>query len=480
MAKHAFGRHSPRLLAPRVYATVSAALLSLVGTISTSDAATSTAAIDILAALRPDPSGLTEAAVIERAGNLAADVISASADKAKVQRRADVAWLGFSPRVDLRAGYTRLSEVDLPPFEIQGMVVDSPFPQVLDNFSFRASLAVPVSDYFLTVIHAYGATLVANDVGRYQLRAAREASAMRGVEAYSNVARARAFLTVAGNALRVLEAYEVDVLRLEAAGLALRADLLQVRAEKANALVDLERAKGNLRVAEFTLRTILHAKADENMAHAEDLFGDRPDAAPNEQAVLQAALDVRPEVRSLRKLVEIQQNLVAFNHGSRFPRVNLHANADIANPNPRVFPQTQEFRSTWDVGLSLAWSPNDYVRATTAQLEAEQDTVKAHADLAKIENAIAIEVSNALATYRAARGSIGAAAEALDASVASFEERSALLRSGEATSREVLDAQSNLSVAQLQLVNAHLDARLAEARLRRATGGLTEGAGEQP
>ena len=56
--------------------------------------------------------------------------------------------------------------------------------------------------------------------------------------------------------------------------------------------------------------------------------------------------------------------------------------ADYARPNQRIFPVVDAFKGTWSVGLTLNWTLNDALVASTNQhrIEAETNELRADAD----------------------------------------------------------------------------------------------------
>ncbi len=425
-------------------------------------------ASDVLEALAPTPGGLTTQQAIEMALRTSPSVEKAEAEYRSRASDASIAFLGFAPRFDGLAGYTRLSPV-VPNDPLLAMV----FPKTVNNYSLRATMSVPVSDWFLTVIHEYDASFAAEEAAKQQARATREGVALSAVMAFLNAVRARAAQIVVLKSVEVLSAQLEDLTQLEAAGLITEGDVLQVRAQLASARVQLEQAKGLVEVTRETLRRTIH-NDDVVLEHGEDLLGLLDREVPSEKAALAQALEERAEVHALEKVIEGRMDQVAFTRGRVFPRLTVDGQAEYAKPNQRTFYNPSHFNATWSVGVFLGWSPNDAIHSWSDADKAEQQVAAARADLAEVSDAIAIEVSRAVSTYRAARGSIGAAKEAVDAAEGAFADREKLLSAGGGTTRELLLSEQDLRRAQLQLINAHLDLRLALASLDRALGQLVK------
>src|SRR5690606_27775350 len=109
------------------------------------------------------------------------------------------------------------------------------FEQILDTYTARAVVSLPVSDYFLTIVPGYRALAGAAAVARHQARAERERVALAARDRFYGYVGARASLLVAEDAIRLLSANLADVEALAGAGAATPADLRQVQAQLAAA-----------------------------------------------------------------------------------------------------------------------------------------------------------------------------------------------------------------------------------------------------
>ena len=152
------------------------------------------------------------------------------------------------------------------------------------------------------------------------------------------------------------------------------------------------------------------------------------------------------------------------------PQLAVVGAIDYANPNQRIFPQTAEFRATWSVGVNLTWSPNAFAAARHRAAGIDATVAEAEAQLRSLERAVTIEVYQADAALRAAAASMQSAQDAVDAAREAYESRVLRFEAGAATSNEVLDSETAVRRAQVDLVDAHLGYRLARARLDYALG----------
>lgn len=416
------------------------------------------------------PGGLTEARVVARVQEVSPRVQSAEIARESAQATATWRAADFAPRLDFKASYFRLSEVEQPPFEFGDTTIDNPFPQVLDQYAFRARLRVPISDYFLNILPQYRAAGASAEVARFQVQAQREADALRAREAFLSYVRAVAATRVAENSVTQLQAHVDKLDALFRARRLTEADVMQARAKLSNAQLQRDRLRGAVQVTGERLRTMLHLDADRSLAIGEDVLTTDNAAIPEPKDLQAEALNKRPEVLGLQELMGAHQFRQSAASGARWPTLSLAADFDYANPNARSILQEQEFSATWQVGLILAWSPNDFIAADVQIDQARAQRQKAQADLKTLEEKIHTQVTRAISDLRVARASIHTAEEGVKAAAEVWRVKRDLLEAGRATPNDVLDAETVLYRAQLNLVDARVDVRVARARVQYASG----------
>ncbi|MGE0786077.1 MAG: TolC family protein [Sandaracinaceae bacterium] len=421
--------------------------------------------------LTPIPGGMTADDAARLAVDTAPAVRSADAQADAAEARAHQAVTMFAPRIEFTGSYTRINHVDLPPFEIPGLAsVDNPFPQILDMFALRGTIAVPVSDYFLTIWPQYeGADGLAR-AARHQREAQRQTTAINAREAFYNLARARASEQVALASVESIEGTLRDVTSLLESGVGSRADVAQVRAQLASARAAVVASHGQATVAERALRRMLHMAPGAPIEIGEDLDAGEGTAVPEEARLVSQALDARAELAALREVVSARESLLRASIGTTLPRIALTGQFDTSSPNQRVVPQTTDIYTTWAVGAAVQWSPNDTAVGVSRIREAEANLTQAEEDLAALEDAVAVEAAQVIAALEAATEAQAAAREGVAAAQLALEDRSEMLRAGMATSTEATTARLALTQAQLQLLDASVNRRIALARIQRVLG----------
>jgi outer membrane protein TolC len=145
-------------------------------------------------------------------------------------------------------------------------------------------------------------------------------------------------------------------------------------------------------------------------------------------------------------------------------------NFDYANPNSRIFPQRAEFRETWDATIQLSWSPIQAfgAEATVSRLQAQR--AQAMAQAAQLREGVEAEVRVYWSQARGAEAQIAAARASLLSAQENYRIQRERLATGAAVVTEVAQAETELLSAYLSVIDAHINLRLALARLRRASG----------
>ncbi|MFW6087867.1 MAG: TolC family protein, partial [Myxococcota bacterium] len=219
------------------------------------------------------------------------------------------------------------------------------------------------------------------------------------------------------------------------------------------------------------LRTLLHLPQDTPLAVGEDLAELPAEVTPEATELVARAKKDRPEVKSLRLLIRAREREARAEAGRQWPQLALQGSVDYANPNQRIFPLTEEFRTTWQVGASLTWSPNTFLDARASAGQVRAEARQAEADLRSVEDAVELEVVQSLEQLEMAREALEAATAGVEAAEENYRVRFRQLQAGAAIQSDLVDADTELTRARLELLDAAIDVHLAHARLKRAVTG---------
>jgi outer membrane protein len=195
-----------------------------------------------------------------------------------------------------------------------------------------------------------------------------------------------------------------------------------------------------------------------------------PIAAPFDGVVAKDLRVDRPERKSLSFRITAAQDRVAAASAGSLPVLTAIAGYDMARPNPRIFPIQEKWNPSWDIGINVRWSLFDggRVRAETAEAAAGQRAAEAR--LRDFDAALQVEVRQRLAEEKSALAAIEAALSGARAAAEARRVIAERFSAGVATNTDVINAQSSLLFAELEVTRARANAELASARLLRALG----------
>jgi outer membrane protein TolC len=413
--------------------------------------------------------------------------------------RVDEAWAAFLPRLSGLAKYTRLSDFTPPtisffppgtnlvtssapgavgPAQVSAgqlhavqVGASNPFSFfVLDNWLLSATISIPISDYFLRLDQGYTAATRSQDAARWDVVTARSTSGSNGRLAYYTWLNARGAVIVAIEALNDQKTHLRDARNQFAVGNASRADVLRAETAVSSAELTLERAKNLADLSEKQLRVAVHASEDEALVPGEDLDAPSPLVQGNLKQMTAEALSSRPEVKSADANADSTRALAGAAKAARWPVLSAFGDAIEGNPNPRVIPPTNVWFGTWDVGAQLTWALNDVLIANGNVSDTESRAAAIVANKNVTRDNVEIEVTQTLQAVREADFSIESSTRELTSATEAYRVAHELFNNGRGTSTTLADAESDLTRARLDLLNAKVAAKTARVRLDHALG----------
>ena len=497
----------PRFTLPRFFprraamvATAIALGAAAIGTAATAEAQAQPA-FDLHAAVQGDGTPLDGDRVATRAVATSPSVLEARAQAATAEAAASGAFVAVLPRLELSgrvartggasgAGFALLDPSDAERARALVAEVDDPearalFAGLLDSaqglsevdfdtrgthYGVRARVTQPLSALVLEILPAHEAATEDERAARLGIEVARNEVALLARETFYAFVRARGAVAVAERSLARAEAHRRDVAVLVDAGGAAPVDVALMDAQVAAAEGAVARARRGLAIATRALETVAHVDGARGIAVAEDVTRPLDPLDASERELLRRARESRPELAQLRHLARAHDRRATAASNSGLPSLFFDASVDYMNPNLRVVPVQDGFEPTWEVGLTLAWSPNDALTGHHRASASRAQAAAARARIAAVDDALAREVADAVASHEAARAELDAARAGITAAEVAHRARAAQLAAGQVVPRDLIDANLDLTRAHLALLDAGISARLAEARLRHTLG----------
>ncbi|MFW8602253.1 TolC family protein [Desulfobacterota bacterium M19] len=291
--------------------------------------------------------------------------------------------------------------------------------------------------------------------------------ALQVTEAYYQLLAARELRQQAARTLRQTQ-YHVDMARARHQnGLAARSDVLRAETEKADANLQMVRARGEVRLARGQLANAMGLSPIEPLKVAELPANNEQFERQNIKHFIKEAEKQRPELRAALAGLEAKRAQIQTAKSRYRPTITV--NTDYGWRDRSLIPNRDE----WSLGLGLNWPLFEGFNRQYTVRRARADLAASAAGYEKLLRGVELEVWTAYVRLTEA----GQAIEAARALVASAGESARVTegeyKNGTASIIETIDAQTARTAANVSLVRARLDWHTALARLKRALGRQT-------
>ena len=394
---------------------------------------------------------------------------------AEIEARAEAADFAIAgrqaadaPQLAVQGGYLRTNHV--PEFSITfplrpPQVV---YPDIPNNYRARLDLQWP--------IYTGGRTGALEDAARAErgaigkdLEAARADLRLEITRTFWAVVTAREAASVIKNSVEVALSHVRDVRARLASGLIPPNDVSSAEAQASHQRLLALEASTQFAIAEADLRRL----TGNDGATVTTGLDNRPPAPSGATAVtdlIAEALKARPERQAMeQRAASADLRAAAVAAGGR-PQIAVGGGYDYARPNPRIFPRSGDWQSSWDASINLTWSLWDGGRRAAEQGEARATATALRTRVDDFDRQAVFEVRARSLELEASREGVTVADEGLRAASETERVVNERFRQGVALNTEVLDAQLARLQAELDRTRAIAGVRLAEARLERALG----------
>jgi outer membrane protein len=371
------------------------------------------------------------------------------------------------PQIAAQGGYTRTNHVDAFAL-VANNQLRVIYPDLPDNYRARLDLQWP--------IYTGGRLDALERAARIDATAsADEVATVRG-DLTLEITRAYWALLTAAESVRVvqesvsrLDAHLQDVRNQLAAGLVPPNDVFSVEAQESRQRMLAVQARATRDVAEADLARLVGAVPGTAVEPATALEFAPASVEPLD-ALLETARRQRSERAALVKRVDAAGERGRAATAGTKPTIAVGGGLDYANPNPRIFPREDAWRTSWDASVNVSWPLFDGGRARGEMAEAAALTRATQERLAEFDATLAVELRQRLSERVSSRAAIDAATDGVRSATEARRVVGDRFAAGVATSTDVLDAQVALLQAELDRTQAVANARLADARLARALG----------
>ena len=376
------------------------------------------------------------------------------------------------PIVAAQGGYTRTNHVDVFLIPVPGHPPQVVYPDIPDNYRTRLDLQWPIYTGGRTGALDRAARAEADASGE-DLAAARADLRLEITRAFWALVTADETADVLRRSIEAIDAHVSDLRTRFGQGLIPPNDVSSAEAQQARERLLALEADNQRAIAEADLRRLT---GNESAGRLEPNPGASavPGSAASKTAevaqLIASAFDARPERRALSDRAKAAHDQIDAASAAWRPQLAVGGGYDYARPNPRIFPRTTDWRTSWDASVNVSWTIWDGGRRDADRAVAIADAAALEARAADFDRALTFEVRQRRLEFDSSVAAIGAADEEVRAAADAERVVGERYRAGVATSTDVLDAQVARLQAELDRTRAVADARLAQARLARATG----------
>ncbi len=384
----------------------------------------------------------------------------------------------------------RISEVKsgaFPQLSLEGYGLRLRDPSILNSSSFdnlpaefRDALVPVASNLFdagVSVKQAiYNAGKVRNGVRLAEetkkekqqvLEAARQRISFRVLQAFNDVLLAQENEGVVTETLKQRQKHLELARERFQQGVATEIDVLRSEVNVANVEPEIIRAANRIRQARSALNNLIVVDIDAPTRIAGRLEH-RPLSVAELSDLLGGSLQLRPEILAARQVVEESKIWQALAKAENKLGVDFDGRFGYSVRDPKNFFKTDFNR--WTVTLNFKLPFYDGGRKAGLIVQAGARLKAAEQNLTYVENNVRLEVKAARDDLFSSSQSISAARLNVTQAEKVLTMMQANYQYGAATTLDVVDSQTALTVARNALINATYDYEMAKARLRLATG----------
>lgn len=373
------------------------------------------------------------------------------------------------PQLKFSASYARLS--DVPPFEV--VVPFAPMPikiqdVILDNYNLKLSLQQPLFTGFRLGSLKSAAEYNYN-ASELEFDAATNDYAVQINEAFWNFYNSEKVVELIKEQLVSAEKHLADTKNFLDNGLATMNDVLKLEVQNSNIELKLIEAENNRDLARINFNRIIGFDLNAETQISVDSINPAPENFEVQNLIVEAKNN-RKEIKSLESKVLASDESISAANAGWFPSIYLFGNLYYNKPNQRIMPAKDEFKDTWDVGVSLNWDLWNWGYTSAQSTQATELKLQAETSLAQLKDVIETEVIKEFLNYNKALKKVEVANKSVEQASENYRLTVDKYDQQLASSSDLIDAQAYLLEAETNLTSALVSFQISKAKLNNAVG----------
>ncbi|WP_428666963.1 TolC family protein [Runella sp.] len=288
-------------------------------------------------------------------------------------------------------------------------------------------------------------------------------------DAYYNIVKLIRSTAVIEQNIRQFDEKERDARNLEKEGIVTGNEVLKIQLQKNNLHLSQLQVDKARQTALYNFSLLIGLPEQQSIMVDTTLTNPVVTLEPLTNFITQA-VQARPEVEANTLRMQSAEEMLRNAKSGKYPHIGVSTGYNYINPTARLIPQSQSFISAWNIGANITYnigslynlkgklsSAKTVIDQTNLQGQQQTDQIRSEVVTAYNNYQLALEQQKVIST------AVGQAQENYRLSESRF-------RNGLVGSTDLLEANNFLLQAQLNVINAAIDAQLAYQRLLKATG----------
>ncbi|GAB3957806.1 TolC family protein [Spirosoma harenae] len=288
-------------------------------------------------------------------------------------------------------------------------------------------------------------------------------------DAYYNIVKLARSIGVIEQNIKQFDEKEREAQNLQKEGVVTANEVLKIQLQKNNLQLSRLQVEKARQTALYNFNLLVGLPENQQIA-IDTLLTNPATVAESLSSFIDRAIQTRPEVQANALRVQSAQEQLRNTKSAMYPHLGVSLGYNYINPTARIIPEASSFISAWNVGGGLSYNIGSIYnmkgKLHTAQNAIDQANLQGQQQSDQIRSEVVTAYNNyqlALEQQNVIRTAVGQAQE-------NYRLTESRFRNGLVGSTDLLEADSFLLQAQLNVINATVDAQLAYQRLLKATG----------
>ncbi len=390
--------------------------------------------------------------------------LSALQDKVKAEGDIREAWAGALPKLTFDGAYTRNLELPELVFQDQRFKIGT-----TNNYRLGFTL-----DQTLfgggRVFNALVAARLYNNYAKEAVKLARLQVIYGTREYFYSVILAQDNVGVAEDAVKTAEENFQVVQSQYNQGLVSEYDKLRAEVELANLLPQLTSARNNANIVLTNFRYFIGYRGMEELSLEFDFEIEDTIPTPDLEESIEQALERRPDYVGQDYLIRAIEKGIGIARSGRLPSLYFTASLNWEASIDDMWPGGDDWIRSSSLGLNLSFPIFDGLESSGKVKKAKADYIKGSLEKQQIEDAIRIEVEEAIGSIEEAKKRLQWGQKTIDLAEEGLRVANLRFKNGIGTQLEILSAQQALTQAKTNYVQAIYDYQVSLAKYDKAVG----------